>query len=174
MKSWYSKNNLSRSFKPLTILAKRSILDIWQGSEYVFNTEYTWVLNMPGLCKVLNMPECLKIPKYAWLSLSMPEHVWICHNMPKLPEWIFFTFPFCNNLSARTSGYLPQRLNDTRNYSLEEHEAAFLKRQNLFFSTVTGSIWFTFWLNIFWSKISNLLLPFEANGAGGAFIISFT
>ena len=138
------------------------------------------ILNIPGfwicqgyarfwIClnvwKFLNMPDCL------WVCLNMSEYAIICLN---LPEWIFFTSPFCNNLSTRTSGYLPQRLNDTRNYSLEEHEAAFLKRQNLFFSTVTGSIWFTFWLNIFWSKISNLLLPFEAKGAGGAFIISFT
>ena len=55
------------------------------------------------------------IPKYAWLSLNMPEHIGICQNTPNLPKWLFFTFPLCNNLSTWTSGYL---LNDTRHHSL--------------------------------------------------------
>ena len=40
--------------------------------------------------------------------------------------------------------YLFQGLHETRSYSLKEHEAAFLKRQNLIFSIEVGSIAFNF------------------------------
>ena len=30
------------------------IIDVWQGSEYFSGSEYTRILNMPGLHKVLN------------------------------------------------------------------------------------------------------------------------
>ena len=43
----------------------------------------------------------------------------------------FFTFPLW--LHYITRGYLFERLQETRGYSLKEHEAAFLKRQNLIF-----------------------------------------
>ena len=45
-------------------------------------------------------------------------------------------------------------------YSLEEHKAVFLKRQNLFFFVVARSIWFIFSYRqiIFTSKIWSLLL----------------
>ena len=51
---------------------------------------------------------------------------------------------------------------------LKEHEAVFLIRQNSIFYGVVGSIWFvfSFRLNIFTNKISNLLLRFEAEGGG--------
>ena len=54
-----------------------------------------------------------------------------------------------------------------RVYDLKEHEAVFLKRQNLFFSIVGGSISFVscFGLNIFTIKISNLLLLLAAKWA---------
>ena len=41
-------------------------------------------------------------------------------------------------------GYSFQRLHKTRSYSLKEHESVFLKRQNLIFSEVPGSILFVF------------------------------
>ena len=59
-------------------------LDIWQGSEYVSGFEYIRVLNMPRLCRVVNMSEYVWIiPEYNWLSLNMPEHIWTCQSMPK-------------------------------------------------------------------------------------------
>ena len=42
------------------------------------------------------------------------------------------------------SDYLFQGLHETRSYSLKEHEAAFLTRQNLIFSIEVGSIAFNF------------------------------
>ena len=54
-------------------------------------------------------------------------------------------------------GYSFQRLYETRNYSLKEHEAVFLNSQTL----VAGSVWFVFCfgLDIFTNKISNLPGP---------------
>ena len=52
----------------ITIFAKRSIVDAWEGSKYVSvsDFEYNRVLNMPGLNMVLNMPEeFLNVPEYA-------------------------------------------------------------------------------------------------------------
>ena len=34
-------------------IKKRYVIDAWQGSEYSFGSEYTRILNMPGLHKVL-------------------------------------------------------------------------------------------------------------------------
>ena len=67
----------------------------------------------------------------------------------------FFTFPLW--LHYITRGYLFERLQETRGYSLKEHETTFLKRQNLiFFSTAAGSI----------SFVSCFLLPFGAERRG--------
>ena len=83
--------------------SKRSILDVWQGSEYVSSSGYpmvltmtlflnvpefciyqsseyacfknTRILNMPGLHGVQNMPEQFLI------YLNMPDHVWIYLNI---------------------------------------------------------------------------------------------
>ena len=57
-------------------------------------------------------------------------------------------------------------------YCLKKHEAVFLKRQNLIFPIAAGSIWFVFCfrLNIFTSKISNLMLPFWAKGGVNLYI----
>ena len=66
-------------------------------------------------------------------------------------------------------GDLFQRWHETVSYNLKEHEAVFLKRQNLFLFIVGGSSWFVFYfrLNIFRSKISILLLPLETEGNKG-------
>ena len=52
-------------------------------------------------------------------------------------------------------------------YSLKEHKAIFLKKQNLIFYLVAGSICFVFCfkVTIFTSKISNLLILFSEEGA---------
>ena len=48
-----------------------------------------------------------------------------------------------------------ERLQEVRGHSLKEHEAVFLKRQNLIFSIAAGSILFVFCLKliVFTSKI---------------------
>ena len=67
-------------------------LDIWQGSEYVSGFEYIRVLNMPRLCRVVNMSEYVWIiPEYTWLSLNMPEHIWMCQSIPK-SAWMTFLY----------------------------------------------------------------------------------
>ena len=53
-------------------------------------------------------------------------------------------------------GYLFERLQETRRYSLMEHETVFLKRKNLIFSLAAESISFIFCF----------LLPFTAEGRG--------
>ena len=83
-----------------TVFIKCSIVDVWQGSEYalVSDFEYTRVLNLSGLHRVLNMPECAQIIfEHTWICLdnfwtylNMPKYVWICLN---LPEWLLFYFP---------------------------------------------------------------------------------
>ena len=50
---------------------------------------YTMVLNMPELHRVLNMPEYVWIPAYAWICLN-------CTN------GFCFTFTYCNSLSKGT------------------------------------------------------------------------
>ena len=56
MKSWYCQNNLRKQLQLLTIFATHSIVDVWQSSKYasVSDLEYTRVLNMPWLHRVLN------------------------------------------------------------------------------------------------------------------------
>ena len=78
--------------------------------------EYAWII-----------PEC------AWLCLNMSKHAGICMNIPNA----------CLLISRCSHG---KTLNTCFNedYSLKEHEAVFLKRQNLIFSVVAGNIWFAF------------------------------
>ena len=54
------------------------------------DSESTAVLDMPGLHRVLNMPD------YDWI---IPEYAWLCLN---LSEWLCFTFTYCNLLSTGT------------------------------------------------------------------------
>ena len=42
-------------------------------------------------------------------------------------------------------GHLFERLQETRGYSLKEHEPVLLKRQNLIFSIVAFSMSYVFW-----------------------------
>ena len=63
----------------------------------------------------------------------MSKHAGICMNIPNA----------CLLISRCSHGKI---LNTCFNedYSLKEHEAVFLKRQNLIFSVVAGNIWFAF------------------------------
>ena len=93
MKSWYCENNLQKQLQLLTIFAKCSILDVWQGSGYgsISDFEYTRVLNMLGLHRVLNIPEhTWIISGHAWIRLNVSKYVWMCLN---LPYWFLFYFP---------------------------------------------------------------------------------
>ena len=113
-------------------------------------------LNMPQFL-ILNIPVfwiCRGYTEYAWI---ISEHAWICLNIPKyawmclnVPEWLLL-FPHCNPLSTWTGGYLFQYLSECKSYSLKDYQAVFVKRQNLLFSVIAGSIWFAFCfkLNIF-------------------------
>ena len=86
----------------------------------------------------------------------MLEYVGICVNMPK-SAWIAFVL-------HSTCGCLFQW-----SFYSEEHKAVFLKKQNLIFSVVAGSIWFAFYsrLNIFVRKVSKLALPLGEQGGKG-------
>ena len=51
---------------------------IWLWFWICQSSEYARVLNIPGLRKLLNVPEYpWIISEYAWLSLNMPEGAWI-------------------------------------------------------------------------------------------------
>ena len=155
----------------ITIFAKRFIVDIWQDSEYTSDFEYASVLNIAGFwiyqgcqcARVLNMllvlimsefwiyHSCKNcqgytgfseyawiIPGYAWLYLIMSKFVWIAFDL---------------HLSIVI-------------ICVKEPWTVFSKIKNLTFSIVAESIWFCFRLNIFTSKISNLLLHLGAEGDG--------
>ena len=67
------------------------------------------------------------------MCLVMPDNARICMNIPNA----------CLLISRCSHGKI---LNTCFNedYSLKEHEAVFLKRQNLIFSVVARNIWFAF------------------------------
>ena len=110
---------------------------IYQSSEYTFSSEYTRVLNMPGLHhgdipwlhRVWNMPEWIHLNN-SWICLNMPEYAWIYLN---LPELLCVAFPHRTSLSIWTRGYLLQSLHETRRYSLKEHKAIFWRAMVDFF-----------------------------------------
>ena len=98
------KADIAKIIIAVIYFSKRSIVDIWQGSEYVSGSEYPKVLNMP---LVLNVPEfwiyqgseyasVLNMPGFwicqaytgsriclnnTWIWLNMPDYVWIYLNM---------------------------------------------------------------------------------------------
>ena len=96
-----------------------------------------------------NSSICLNMPDYDWICLNMLEIAGICVNMPKSAWMAFvlhFSIPhlFYNLFSSGISGYLFERLKETKGYKLKENEAVFLKRQNLTFYIAAGSISFVF------------------------------
>ena len=88
-----------------------------------------WIQLWPGFWISLN--------NY-WTCLKMPK----CENVCKSALVAFVLFSYYNKLSIWMCDYLFQCLYETRSYSLRCYEVAFLKRQNLIFSVVAGSIWF--------------------------------
>ena len=139
---------------------------IYQGSEYisVLNMPRFWVYLWFWIYKGSEYAVILQVSEYLWI---IPEYVKLCLNMPEYAgiclNGFYFTFPTVISCLLGLVVTFFQRLHDTRNYSVKEHEGVFLKRQNWIFSLVTGSISFNFCFrqNIFTNKISNLLLPLQ-------------
>ena len=102
----------------------------------------------------------LNMPDYSWKYLNILEYDGKCMNVPKsvwmafLLHFAHFTICFAIPFSTWTRGYLFEPIQETRDDSLKEDKAVFLKRKNLIFSIATGSISFDFCfrLNIFSSK----------------------
>ena len=63
---------------------------IYQVSEYASGSEFASVLNMSGLHRVLNMPECLIMS--GWICLEMSEYAGICVNKPKSASIAFVLY----------------------------------------------------------------------------------
>ena len=81
------------------------------------------------------------MPEYASM---IPEHAEICVNVPNLPEWLLFCFPILiPRLLERMVTYFSV-YTKLEGYIVKGYEAVFLKRQNLIFLVVAGSIWFVF------------------------------
>ena len=78
------------------------------------------VLNMPGFWKEFWI--CLN---NSWIYLNMPKYAGICICLNGL-RWLFFCMFHCNPLPISMCGYIFQQI-------LKEHEAAFWKRQSVFF-----------------------------------------
>ena len=126
-----------------------NVLEFWiyQGSKYASGFKYARILNNQSTeyARVTQGSECAWIfPDYVWLYLNMPDYVGKCLNMPKyawiclnLPEWLLFCI---SPVVTLLRGDLFVGLQETRVCNLEEHEAVFLKRQNLTFSIAPGSI----------------------------------
>ena len=127
------------------------------------------VLNIPGcwiclwfrICQVYtgfwiclnNSCICLKISDCAWIYMILHKSVrsaFLLHNFIVILCLLELVVTYFNKI-----------------YSLKEHKAIFLKKQNLIFSLVAGSICFVFCfkVTIFTSKISNLLILFSDEGA---------
>ena len=118
---------------------------IYQSSEYarvlnilpVLHISGFWIYHgsMPGLHRVLNMPECAQIiPGYGWLCLNVPKSVCMAFVLHFLIIIIY----------------------------LKEPQTVFLKSKNLIFTLQQLEVFdfaFCFRLNIFTSKISHLQLP---------------
>ena len=160
MKSWYSENNYnlrnySQAFLKalhctcltrfrvflwfwvsrilnMSLVLKMQRLWVYQSSEYASVTQGNWICqNISGFVWI-----CRNMPKYAWICRNIREYAEICVNMPK-SVWRAFALRFpvspfvLQSLPTWTRGYLFERLQDTRGYSLKEHEVVFLKRHNL-------------------------------------------
>ena len=111
------------------------------------------VLNMPGFWTEFWI--CLN---NSWIYLNMPKYAGICRCLNEL-QWLFFCMFHCNPLPIWMCGYIFQQI-------LKEHEAAFLKSQNVFFVSNLIFFFFFFRLNVFTRfRISFYLLGLRSPGA---------
>ena len=83
------------------------------------------------------------MPEYEWLCLNIPKYAGVYVNMRKAARMAFALHSvFVIPCLLWTRNYLFQQFHETRSYSLKEHEAIFLKRQDLIFTIIARSIWF--------------------------------
>ena len=83
------------------------------------------------------------MPEYEWLCLNIPKYAGVYVNMRKAARMAFaLHFVFVIPCLLWTGNYLFQQFHETRSYNLKEHEAIFLKRQDLIFTIIARSIWF--------------------------------
>ena len=111
--------------KVLSMPPVLNIPEFWtaQDSEYVSGSECARVLDIPGfwICLwfwIYHGSENARITQGSQYALIIPEYAGICGNMPK-SVWMAFVL------------HLFERPQETRGYSLKDHESVFLKRQNL-------------------------------------------
>ena len=103
------------------------------------------VLNMPEscICKGSEYVKVIQGSEYAWIWMIMPEYAGVYVNMRKAARMAFaLHFVFVIPCLLWTGNYLFQQFHETRSYSLKEHEAIFLKKQDLIFTIIARSIWF--------------------------------
>ena len=143
---------------------------IYQGTEYTSSSDYTRVLNVPGLQhgdipwlhRVWNMPEWKFLSNF-WICLNMLEYACICLNLPELH---CFAFSHSNSLFIWTRGYLFQSLHELEDI-LWRNMRLFFEETKYDFFIETGSISsvFCYRLNSFISEISNLMLLWQGSEA---------
>ena len=100
------------------------------------------VLSMSGFWMYHSF-KYVKVTQGSEYASMIPGYVWLCLNVPK---------------SVRTAFAL--------HLPLSKGTIDFSWKQKLDFFYSSWNIWFSFGLNIFTSKISNLLLPLGAEGSG--------
>ena len=136
------------------------------------NSKYTRVLNglWFSICKGSEYGSFTQSPRYAWIipecaliCLNMREYVRICVNMPK-SAWSVSVF--------HVPIVIPCLIENVVTYfnevcSLKEHETVEETKIDFFYSSWKYLICFCFRLYTFTGKISNLLLPFGAEGDKG-------
>ena len=134
------------------VLIMRWVLNM---SDFWFyqSSEYTRVLNMPGLHKAVNLPEYAWILAYDWKCLTACEYAQI---------WLFFfTCSHCNPLFCWTGGYLfQQSLYSEETWGCFSEET----KRGFFYSSWKYLICYMLLTKYFTSKISNLLLTFWNRG----------
>ena len=119
--------------------AKRSIVHVWQDSEYGSGSEYNRVLNIPGLWMYQN-------PEYTWVPNMKPATL--------LKKCFFVNFA---KLLRTTFNKTPP---NESVYSLRNTRLFFWWGEiGIFSCSWKNLVFFCLRLNIFTSKISYLLLP---------------
>ena len=156
-----------------------NILEFWISH----NSEYARILNMPLVVSMIGFWICLWFsryqcseyarftqgPEYAWICL---KNSWICLIMPG-SVWVAFVFHVPVVITCLLECIVIY-LNKV--YSLKEHEAVFLRRQNLIYSVVAGSTWFVFCfrLNNFTSNIQIPIRSYFLGPRGQGLLVWYT
>ena len=116
---------LQKYLQPLTIFAKRFIVEVWQGSEHASDASFLnirefWIYQSSEYPRILNMLLVLNISglliyhgseytrvtqgfEYDWIDLN---NSWVCLILPECTQIrmnsVCFTFTHCNSLSEGT------------------------------------------------------------------------